>query len=86
LIKGKKMYKTLLENEARVSKYLFNNDAEITLNESNIEFLGEVVDTELNSSNSTLVSDVTPPDDWIGKKYIYTEEGTWIQNPNDPSL
>jgi hypothetical protein len=80
------MYKTLLENEARVSKYLFNNDAEITLNDSNIEFLGEVVDTELNSSNSTLVSDVTPPDDWIGKKYIYTEEGTWIQNPNDPSL
>jgi hypothetical protein len=78
--------KTLLENEARVSKYLFNDDAVVTLNESNIEFLGEVVDTELNSSNSTLVSEVTPPDDWIGKKYIYTEERTWIQNPNDPTL
>jgi hypothetical protein len=64
---------------------LFTDDGAPEITTENIMFNGEVVDTQLNSSNASIVENITAPDDWIGRKYILNN-GEWTQNPNDPTL
>lgn len=77
--------KTLIENATRESKYIWSDDAVITLGNS-MTFTPEFNIGDLNSTNATLVDNVTPPDDWYGCKYLY-DAGAWTLNPNwvDPT-
>jgi hypothetical protein len=83
--------KTIIENETNVSKYLFEDAAEITL-ESNRIVIGntnnpELYINDLNSSTATVHTNVTAPLDnegnlaWKGCKYTF-DGATWAQNLN----
>jgi len=77
--------KTLIHNESKLSKYIWADDALVTLGETMI-CTPEFNIGDLNSANATLVENVTPPDDWAGCKYLY-DAGAWTLNPKwvDPT-
>lgn len=77
--------KTLIHNETKQSKYIWPDDALVTLGEG-MTFTPEFNIGDLNSTNSTLIENVTPPEDWAGCKYLY-DAGAWTLNPNwvDPT-
>ena len=77
--------KTIVETSTGVSVYMFTDEGAPEITEENITFNGDVVDTQLNSTNASIVENISPPDDWIGRKYILNN-GEWSQNPNDPTL
>ena len=78
--------KTLVRNTDNTSPYIFADDATIVVGESSITTPDFMIG-DLNSGNATLVEDVTPPADWKGNKYCYTEAGGWVLNPQwvDPA-
>lgn len=71
--------KTLIENTTKESKYIWADDVVIILNKSMV-ITPEFNIGDLNSINSTLIENVTPPNDWVGCKYLYDNE-TWSLNP-----
>lgn len=77
--------KTLIENATKESKYLFPDTAAVVLRVDMI-VTPEYGIADLNSTNATLVENVTPPEDWAGCKYLY-DAGTWTLNPQwvDPT-
>lgn len=77
--------KTLIHNETKQSKYIWADDAAVTVGDDMTYAPGFNVG-DLNSSNATLVENVTPPDDWYGCKYLY-DAGAWTLNPQwkDPT-
>ena len=76
--------KTIVETSTGVSVYLFNDEAAPEITEAHVTFNGDVVDVQLNSTNASIVENISPPEDWIGRKYILNN-GEWSQNPNDPT-
>jgi hypothetical protein len=72
--------KTIIENATDISKYIFEDDVEITIDEATITTPDFIV-SDMNSSNATVVEDVTPPEDWTGCKYIYADT-EWELNPD----
>ena len=77
--------KTLIENSTKESKFVWP-DAEIVVMEEDVIKTPTFHIGDLNSTNSTLVENVTPPDDWFACKYLY-DAGAWTLNPNwvDPT-
>lgn len=77
--------KTLVHNETKESRFVFNDGDGVALTENMIYCPGFNI-ADMNSTNSTLVENVTPPEDWIGGKYLY-DAGAWTLNPNwvDPT-
>lgn len=77
--------KTLIENATKQSKYIWADDAVVTLGDERT-FTPEFHIGDLNSTNATLVENVTPPEDWAGCKYLY-DAGAWTLNPKwkDPT-
>ena len=58
-------------DEDNCSKYLFSDDKIVTVKDDCVE-VGAPVQLmigDLNSSNATLIKNVTEPDDWYGCKY-----------------
>lgn len=76
------MYSTLIDNK-NVSIYLFldQNQSDVVINSANVEFQGQMIDGTLNNTNCSLVTNTVPPEDWIGRKYLY-ENGAYVANPN----
>lgn len=77
--------KTLVHNETKESRFVFNDGDSVILTETLIHCPNfNIVD--MNNTNSTLVENVTAPDGWTGGKYLY-DAGTWTLNPNwvDPN-
>ena len=70
--------KTLIENSTDISKYVFADDANVTLESDKIITDGFII-ADMNSENSTLVEGVTPPDDYVGNKYLYVDS-EWVSN------
>ncbi len=71
--------KTLVHTTTKESRFVFNDEDTVTITD-------EIVITplfnvgDMNSSNAELFSNVTPPEDWIGNKYLF--DGTaWTLNP-----
>ena len=67
--------KTLTFNDTNNSPYIFADDKSVVL-ESNRIIVGDAADPDyyigdMNSSNATLHTGVTPPDDWQGNRYTY---------------
>ena len=77
--------KTITFNSNSVSAYVFENTEQVTLNTENIT-CSDFIIGDLNSTNATMYTDVTPPEDWMGGRYVYdgtdwTEVVGWV----DPS-
>ena len=70
--------KTIIENSTKQSKYIFADDAVVTFSERNI-VTPEFIIGDMNSTNATLVENVTSPEDWTGCKYFY-DAGAWTPN------
>ena len=79
------MAKTIIQNATKQSSYIFEDDVAIQLTDSTIITPNFIIG-DLNSGNATLVTGVTPPEDWFGNKYLY-DDGSWIPDPNwvDPN-
>ena len=71
--------KTLIKNENKWSLYIFEDSVSVSLGSESITTPDFIIG-DLNSSNATMVENVTPPSDWIGCKYIY-DNSTWTLNP-----
>lgn len=69
--------KTLVFNDSNVSAYLFEDDDTVTVTETETT-APQIVVFDLNSTNATLYTNVTPPDDWTGGRYTF-DGTTWTQ-------
>ncbi len=68
--------KTLVENSSGLSKYMFE-DAEIVTMLDDYITIGKPIEWVIgchNSSDSTLFTNITSPDDWSENKYKYTAD------------
>jgi len=73
--------KTLVKNTKSI--YIFD-DAEvldITLDNIQVGEPARLIIGDCSSSNTTLYTDVTPPADWEGHKYLF-DGSTWTENPD----
>ena len=72
--------KTIVENSTNLSKYIFADDASVTISSDNIVTPNFII-ADLNSGNSSIIEDVTPPENWSGNRYTF--DGTkWTANPD----
>lgn len=80
---------TITNTHTHKSFFIFEDGAEITITSNNI-VCPEFIIGHMNASNAELHTDVTPPDDWAGSKYLLqivyhadeTETLTWSANPD----
>lgn len=82
------MSQTITRNDNNISLYVFDDDEVITVEADRIAIGDpeELIIADCNSSNTTVHTGVTAPDDWSGWKYFF--DGTdWTQNPDwvDPA-
>lgn len=81
--------KTITRKSTNVSLYLFNDDVvvDVKSNEIVIGNPPEFIIGDCDSSNAVLFENVSNPEDWQGWKYLYTESGGWVLNPDwiDPN-
>ena len=73
IIDSKNLSKYILEDNTQVS---FEIDCVKVNDLNNFDF----IISDLNSINSSLVENVTPPDDWNGNKYFY--DNGFVLNPD----
>ena len=73
--------KTLVKDGKSI--YIFEDSCVVDITASNIQ-VGEPLQFiigDCTSSDTTLYTDVTPPNGWVGHKYLF--DGTsWTLNPN----
>jgi hypothetical protein len=75
--------KTIVDSLNNVSKYLVEDDYPINVTANFIE-MGDpsnldLIISDLNSGNATVIEDVTEPDDWFGNKYTCSAEGVFAE-------
>ena len=77
--------KTIVETATGLSKYVFEDAVEVTLTANNIVTPNFIIG-DLNSNNSTMHENVTPPENWTGNRYTF-DGTTWTANPDwvDPA-
>lgn len=72
---------TLTFKESAVSIYIFPDEETVIVGDSHT-VVGDppkFVISDCNSNNAALYAGVTPPDDWIGHKYLF-DGTTWVPN------
>jgi hypothetical protein len=72
--------KTLVDKITGVSRFIFNDNEEVTITSTSVVTPSFIVG-DMDSSNAVIVNGVTPPEDWNHCKYIYSA-GTWTNNPD----
>lgn len=77
---------TLIEKDTRVSIHLLGEEQTPTLTEAGLQLSTGEGDPSYTSATAELITVESVPEDWYGRKYIYTVGGTWEANPNDPTL
>jgi hypothetical protein len=73
--------KTIVDNGDNQSIYLLEDDKALNVTATNIE-IGDPIEMNIldyNSTNTTVHENVTPPDDWNGRKYIF-DGADWTLN------
>ena len=71
---------TITFNDSTISSYTFEDGDTLTATAENITCPNFIIG-DLNSSNATIHTGVTPPEDWQGGKYLF--DGTsWTANEN----
>lgn len=73
--------KTIINNETRESKYIFEDSVELEFFSDRIETPNFII-ADLNMDNASVITEVTPPADWVGNKYLIDIELQWELNPN----
>ena len=77
--------KTIVDNGDNQSIYLLEDDKALNVTATNIE-IGDPIEINIldyNSTNTTVHENVTPPADWIGRKYIFLDaDPYWSLNEN----
>jgi len=77
--------KTVVENSTKSSKYIFDDNKVVTLEDTRIVVGKDPVELyvgDLNKGNSTLYEKVTnTPSDWVGCKYLF-DGTTWSKDSN----
>jgi hypothetical protein len=76
--------KTIVRNGSNVSLYLFD-DSEVVSIQADKTVVGNperLIIADCNTSNATLFEGVTHPEAWTGWKYLYTQAGGWVLNPD----
>ena len=81
--------KTIVFNDTNESRYLLDDDRVVTIGSDDIQIAADADAThhgvlafgvqDLDSSNCTLYTGVTPPDDWHNGKYLF-DGTTWTAN------
>jgi hypothetical protein len=77
---------TIIFNDSNISAYVFNDSDSVSITADNI-ICSNFIIGDMNSTNSTVITDVTTPADWQGGKYLF--DGTdWTANTSwiDPKL
>jgi hypothetical protein len=69
--------KTITFNTNNVSAYIFDDTCDIVITTNNITCPHFVIG-DMNSMNSTLHEDVSPPEDWVGGRYTF-DGTTWTE-------
>ena len=72
--------KAIVETGTNLSKYIFDEATELSVTINRIVTPHFIIG-DLNSSNSVVHNNVTPPEDWVGNKYTF-DGTTWTQNPD----
>ena len=72
--------KTIVENSTNLSKYIFADDASVTISSDNIVTPNFII-SDLNSGNSSIIENVTPPENWSGNRYTF-DGSAWTANPD----
>ena len=72
--------KTLVQNSTNLSKYIFE-DGDTVLQYLNKTKCDHFIIADMNTSNSTVHTGVTPPEDWVGDKYFF-DGSNWTANPD----
>ena len=70
--------KTITFNGSNISAHIFADDDVITATEEKTT-CSNIIICDLNTSNSTIHTGVTPPEDWVGGKYLF-DGTTWSAN------
>jgi hypothetical protein len=78
--------KTITFNSNNVSAYTFDDDHDLVATTTNITCPHFIIG-DLNSTNATIHTGVTPPADWMGGRYTFdgttwTEVDGWV----DPAV
>ena len=69
---------TITSINTNASVFIFEDNDEVTINSNNI-VCPEFIIEDMNSSNATIHTGVTIPEDWVGGKYFF--DGTnWTVN------
>ncbi len=78
--------KTIIDTATNISKYVFSDNDELGVSDDYIT-CPEFIIADMDASNAQVVTDVTPPDDWVGCKYFLID-GAWSVNPDwsEPEL
>lgn len=81
--------KTLTRNSDGMSLYVFDDDMSVAMEASQV-LIGDPLQltiADCNSSNVTLHTGVSAPEDWAGHKYFF-DGTTWTLNPDwvDPTF
>jgi hypothetical protein len=77
---------TITFNDTKISAYIFDDSADIVSTDTEITCPDFIVG-DMNSTNATVHTGVTPPADWQGGKYLF-DGAIWSVNPDwtDPKL
>lgn len=77
--------KTLIEKATGLSKYMFADNDSVSVMADKVQTPSFII-SDMNASNSELVTGVTSPEDWAGNKYFW-KNSTWELNPDwvDPA-
>lgn len=74
--------KTIVRQGSNISLYLLADSEDVSIQSDKTEIGNPVrlIVSDCNSSNATLIENVTEPSDWIGNKYVYTTADGWELN------
>lgn len=75
--------KTIVKTETNESVYLFSDDKYFFCDTNQIT-VGNPIEyriADCNNTNTIVYTDVTPPEDWVGCKYLF-DGTTWTNNPD----
>ena len=74
-----------ITNESNISAYIFDDATAIEVTDTNI-VCPEFIIGDLNSTNSSVHTGVTPPADWMGGRYTFDGAWTEVEGWVDPKV
>lgn len=70
--------KTLIDTTTKESKYIWPDNVIVTVTSNNV-ITNDFIISDMNSSNSKLIENITVPSDWVVGKYVYNNGFSYSQ-------